>query len=115
MKKPIHLLSALTLAVLLAVRVNAGEPYVAPAPAPAPEGYGMGWYGAIQAGANIFQDRGDGRVSPTATEMFSPSSPRTTQASLAGLAGLRLRNRGVRFALEEDMFYNGWQSGTDSR
>src|SRR5450631_2442867 len=58
MKKPFHILSTLTMATLLAVRVHAGPE---PAPAPAPELYGTGWYGAIDLGANIYQDRGNTR------------------------------------------------------
>src|SRR5438094_7302678 len=49
---------------LLSSSLLAGPPeykQVAAAP-PAPELYGLGFYGAVDAGANVFQDRGGTRV-----------------------------------------------------
>src|SRR6266536_3064314 len=49
---------------LLSSSLLAGPPeykQIAAAP-PAPELYGLGFYGAIDAGANVFQDRGGTRV-----------------------------------------------------
>jgi opacity protein-like surface antigen len=115
MKKLIHILSVLTLAVLLAVRVNAGEPYVAPAPAPAPEVYGTGWYGAIEAGGNIFQDRGDVRTFTNGLGDTLTLDPTNDTGFFGGIKlGYVFGTGSVRFALEEDMFYNGWQTGADS-
>jgi hypothetical protein len=103
------------LAVLLAVRVNAGETYVAPAPAPAPEVYGTGWYGAIEAGGNIFQDRGDVRTFTNLNGDILTLDPTNDTGFFGGVKlGYVFGTGGVRFALEEDMFYNGWQSGADS-
>ena len=115
MKKLIHTLSVLTLAALLAARVNAGEPYVAPAPAPVPDTYGTGWYGALQAGGNIFQDRGDVRTFTNALGNTLTLDPTNDTGFFGGVKiGYVFGTGGVRFALEEDMFYNGWQSGADS-
>ena len=115
MKKLIHTLSVLTLAFLLAARVNAGEPYVAPAPAPVPDTYGTGWYGALQAGGNIFQDRGDVRTFTNALGNTLTLDPTNDTGFFGGVKiGYVFGTGGVRFALEEDMFYNGWQSGADS-
>src|SRR5438105_14528303 len=38
------------------------EVYKQVAPPPPPELYGLGFYGAIDAGANVFQNRGDTRT-----------------------------------------------------
>lgn len=98
---------------LLAVRVNAGPP---PAPAPPPpEIYGAGWYGAIELGGNIWQDNGDTR---TFTDVNGDSlviEPNDDTGFFGGVKiGYVFGTGSVRFALEEDMFYNGWQSGANS-
>ncbi len=115
MKKIFLSLSALTITTLLAAQLYAGETYVAPAPAPAPQGYGMGWYGAIDAGANIFQDRGDTRVFTNGNGDLLTLDPTSDTGFFGGIKiGYVFGTGGVRFALEEDMFYNGWQTGADS-
>lgn len=114
MKKTLQILSTLTIAILLAVRVTAG-PVPAPMPPPPVDLYGTGWYGAIELGANIYQDRGDTR---TFTNGFGDAlvlEPTNDTGFFGGVKiGYVFGTGSVRFALEEDMFYNGWQSGADS-
>ena len=75
----------------------------------------MGWYGALQLGANIWQDRGDTR---TFTNSFGDTltiDPNNDTGFFGGIKiGYVFGTGGCRFALEEDMFYNGWQTGADS-
>jgi predicted porin len=112
MKKLFRLLSALTMAILLAARANAGEYNP---PAPAPEVYGTGWYGAIDLGANIYQDRGDVRNFTNANGNTLRLDPNNDTGFFGGVKlGYVFGTGSVRFALEEDMFYNGWQTGADS-
>ena len=113
MKKSFHILSTLTLAALLAARVNAG-PAPAPAPAPAPEIYGQGWYGAIDLGANIYQDRGGVRNFADANGNTLRLDPNNDTGFFGGIKiGYVFGTGPVRFALEEDLFYNGWKTGAD--
>ncbi len=57
------LLSTVAFTGLLAASLQAGqEVYKQVAPPPPPELYGLGFYGAIDAGANVFQNRGDDRT-----------------------------------------------------
>lgn len=112
MKKLFHILSTLTIATLLAVRADAGP---APAPAPPSEVYGTGWYGAVQLGANIYQDRGDVRNFTNAAGDTLRLDPNNDTGFFGGVKlGYVFGTGPVRFALEEDMFYNGWQTGADS-
>src|SRR5213596_4092329 len=61
--KKLSLLSAAVLIGLLAAPLQAGtEVYKQVAPPPPPELYGLGFYGAIDAGANVYQNRGDTRT-----------------------------------------------------
>ena len=98
---------------LLAVRVNAGETAPAPAPPPA-EIYGSGWYGAIHMGANIYQDRGDARTFTNGLGDSLFVDPTNDTGFYGGVKiGYVFGTGSVRFALEEDMFYNGWTTGAD--
>jgi opacity protein-like surface antigen len=113
MKRLSYLLTTLTMAILLAVRVNAGE--YNPPPQSAPEIYGTGWYGAIDLGANIFQDRGDVRNFTNLNGDTLRLDPNNDTGFFGGVKlGYVFGTGSVRFALEEDMFYNGWQTGADS-
>jgi opacity protein-like surface antigen len=112
MTKKILIFVALTITTLLAVRVNAGE-YTASAPQY--EVYGTGWYGAIDIGANIYQDRGDVRNFTNGFGDTLRIDPNNDTGFFGGIKiGYVFGTAPVRFALEEDMFYNGWQTGADS-
>src|SRR5207248_406992 len=56
------LFSTVALTALLASLQAGQEVYKQVAPPPPPELYGLGFYGAIDAGANVFQNRGDDRT-----------------------------------------------------
>ena len=102
------------MATLLAVQVNAG-PAPAPAPPPPPELYGSGWYFGIDLGANIWQDRGDTRLFVDGAGNRLTLDPTNDTGFFGGIKiGYVFGTGSVRFALEEDMFYNGWQTGADS-
>ena len=61
--KKLSLLSTAALIGLLAAPLQAGtEVYKQVAPPPPPPMYGLGFYGAIDAGANVYQNRGDTRT-----------------------------------------------------
>jgi len=113
MKTLFHVLSASTLALLLVVRVNAGE--YTPAPTAPADSYGNGWYGAIDLGANIYQDRGDVRNFSNGFGDTLTLDPNNDTGFFGGVKiGYVFGTGPVRFALEEDMFYNGWRTGADS-
>jgi opacity protein-like surface antigen len=112
MKLLFRLIPGLAIAALLASRANAGETYIAPQPPS--EIFGSGWYGAIDLGANIFQDRGDVRNFTLGTSTLR-IDPNNDTGFFGGVKiGYVFGQGTVRFALEEDMFYNGWQTGADS-
>jgi Outer membrane protein beta-barrel domain len=113
MKKTFLLLSALTITTFLAGRVDAGE--YNPPPTTPSEVYGTGWYGAIDLGANIYQDRGDVRNFTNLNGDTLTLDPNNDTGFFGGVKlGYVFGTGSVRFALEEDMFYNGWQTGWDS-
>jgi opacity protein-like surface antigen len=92
---------------------------VAPPPPP-PQLYGLGFYGAIDGGANVHQDRGGDRTftdeNPDSaffgdTLTFSPKN------DVGGYAGIKLGyvfGTGVfRPTIEGDFFWNGFRGGAD--
>src|SRR5438128_8917002 len=61
--KKFSILAPLLLGFVTAASVQAGgEVYKQVAPPPPPPLYGLGFYGAIDRGANVFQDRGGTRT-----------------------------------------------------
>ena len=96
----------------------AGTAFAGPAPSykktvvePRPEIFGLGWYGALQAGMNLFQDFDATSISanaiaPGARISINPNS------SVGGFGGGKLGyvfNTGrIRPAAELDLFYNGF-------
>jgi opacity protein-like surface antigen len=112
MKKLFYLIPTLTTALLLATRMNAGEYNPPPPP---PELYGTGWYGAIDLGANIYQDRGDVRNFSNLIGDTLTLDPTNDTGFFGGIKiGYVFGTGSVRPAIEEDMFYNGWKTGADS-
>ena len=111
-RKLIHLISTLTMTLLFAVRADAGESYT---PQPPPGLYGTGWYGALELGANIFQDRGDVRNFSDLTGNTLRLDPNNDTGFFGGIkVGYVFGTGAVRPAIEADLFYNGWDTGVDS-
>ncbi len=98
-----------------------GEVYkqVAPPPPP-PELYGLGFYGAIDAGANVFQNRGGDRTftddnpnSPFFGDTLT-ISPKNDVGFFGGIKlGYVFLTGVVRPTVEGDFFYNGFRGGAD--
>src|SRR5438034_1207370 len=113
MKKTYLILA--TLLPLLAVSLQAGPAVefkqVAPPP---PELYGLGFYGAIDMGANIYQDRGGDR---TFTDDFGDTLTISPKNDVGFFGGIKLGyvfGTGVfRPTIEGDFFYNGFTGGAD--
>ena len=119
MKKFCLLTSALV--GFAAMSMQAGEPvaYKQVAP-PSPELWGTGFYGAIDMGANIYQDRG-GTQTFTDDNPNSPFfgdslevNPKNNPGFFGGLKlGYVFLTGVVRPTVEGDFFYNGFKGGAD--
>ena len=118
--KKISLLSTAALIGFLALPLQAGtEVYKQVAPPPPPM-YGLGFYGAIDAGANVYQNRGD-------TRTFTQDNPDLIgfgdtltvdpKNDVGFFGGIKLGyvfGTGVfRPTIEGDFFYNGFRGGAD--
>src|SRR4029079_7841745 len=113
------LFSAVALTGLLAASVKAGPAveYKQVAP-PAPPMYGLGFYGAIDAGANVYQNRGG-------TRTFSDNDPNSPffgdriivdpKNDVGFFGGVKLGyvfgSGVIRPTIEGDFFYNGFRGG----
>jgi opacity protein-like surface antigen len=124
--KKLSLVLTTILIGFLAAPLQAGtETYkqVAPPP-PAPEYYGLGFYGAIDAGANVYQNRGGDRTF-TADDRFLDQTDRDFDATLrvhpkndvGFFGGVKLGyvfgTGWIRPTIEGDFFYNGFRGGAD--
>src|SRR5438034_7414739 len=96
-----------------------GEVYkqVAPPPPP-PELYGLGFYGAIDAGANVYQNRGGDRTFTDTnpdSAFFGDTlevSPKNDVGFFGGIKlGYVFGTGVVRPTVEGDFFYNGFRGG----
>src|SRR5258707_6628682 len=121
--KKLSLLSTAALIGLLTAPLQAGtEVYKQVAPPP-PELYGLGFYGAIDAGANVFQNRGDDRTFSDngIRDRFDPDfddtltvSPKNDVGFFGGIKLGYVFGTGVfRPTIEGDFFYNGFRGGAD--
>ena len=115
------LLSTLALTGLLASSLRAGPAveYKQVAPPPPPL-YGLGFYGAIDMGANVYQNRGGDRTfsdSDLSSPFFGDSltvSPKNDVGFFGGVKlGYVFGTGVVRPTLEGDFFYNGFRGGAD--
>jgi opacity protein-like surface antigen len=119
MKKLPLFLSALL--GFLAISLQAGESvaYKQVAPAP-PQLWGTGFYGGIDMGANIYQNRGDDRTftdnNPN-SPFFGYSLDVDPKNDVGFFGGIKLGyvfgTGVVRPTLEGDFFYNGFRGGAD--
>src|SRR6266702_2384097 len=103
----------------VAASLQAGtEVYKQVAPPPPPELYGLGFYGAIDAGANVYQNRGGDRTF-TDDNLNSPFfgdtltvSPKNDVGFFGGIKLGYVFGTGVfRPTLKGDFFYNGFRGG----
>src|SRR5438874_6110362 len=104
---------------LLTVSVQAGETTVSSyknvAPAPPPPLYGIGFYGAIDAGANVYQNRGGTRVFENEFGDTLTIDPKNDVGFFGGLKAGYVFGRGVfRPTIEGDFFYNGFRGGANT-
>ena len=118
--KKISLLSTAALIGLLAAPLQAGtEVYKQVAPPPPPM-YGLGFYGAIDAGANVYQNRGDDRTftdnNPN-SPFFGDSLEVNPKNDVGFFGGVKLGyvfgTGVVRPTVEGDFFYNGFRGGAN--
>src|SRR5436309_9323786 len=97
--------------------LQAGEAvaYKQVAPPPPPELYGLGFYGAIDAGANVYQDRGGTKVFSDEFGDTLTIDPKNDVGFFGGLKGGYVFGTGVfRPTIEGDFFYNGFRGGADT-
>src|SRR5436189_2545827 len=123
MKKSLLLTSVLIGLLTISLQAGPAEPYKQVAPAPPPELYGLGFYGAIDAGANVYQNRGGDRTfsGDTIRDRFDPDfddtltvSPKNDVGFFGGVKLGYVFGTGVfRPTLEGDFFYNGFRGGAD--
>ncbi len=118
--KKLSLLSTAAVIGLLAAPLQAGtEVYKQVAPPPPPM-YGLGFYGAIDAGANVFQNRGDNRTftqDDPNRPFFGDSLEVNPKNDVGFFGGLKLGyvfgSGVVRPTVEGDFFYNGFRGGSN--
>ena len=123
--KKLSLLSTAVLIGFLAVPLQAGtEVYKQVAPPPPPPMYGLGFYGAIDMGANIYQDRGgtrtftgDNRINDITDRDFDATLEVNPKNDVGFFGGIKLGyvfgTGVVRPTIEGDFFYNGFRGGAD--
>ena len=108
----------------VAASLQAGtEVYKQVAPPPPPELYGLGFYGAIDMGANVFQNRCGDRTfnGDTIRDRFDPDfndtltvSPKNDVGFFGGIKlGYVFLTSVVRPTIEGDFFYNGFRGGAN--
>jgi opacity protein-like surface antigen len=119
MKKLLFSTIALTGFVAASLRAGPAVEYKQVAPPPPPI-YGTGFYGAIDMGANLFQNRGDDltlRDSDPDSRFFGSTldiSPKNDVGFFGGVKlGYVFGTGWIRPALEGDFFYNGFRGGAD--
>ena len=119
--KKLSLLSAAVLIGFLAAPLQAGtEVYKQVAPPPPPL-YGLGFYGAIDMGANVYQNRGGDRTFTDQDRLdifdFGDTLTVSPKNDVGFFGGIKLGyvfGTGVfRPTVEGDFFYNGFRGGAD--
>ena len=122
------LFSAVALTGLVGASLKAGPPveYKQVAPPPPPM-YGLGFYGAIDMGANVYQNRGgnrffssdnDGDAIDKNLEFFGSTLEVNPKNDVGFFGGIKLGyvfplTGVIRPAVEGDFFYNGFRGGAD--
>jgi opacity protein-like surface antigen len=120
-------LSAAVLIGIAAASLQAGtETYKQVAPPPPPPMYGLGFYGAIDAGANVYQNRGGDRSFSVDNDGDSwdrdqrflgttlDVNPKNNVGFFGGIKlGYVFGSGWIRPTVEGDFFYNGFKGGAD--
>lgn len=117
MKKSFLLILPVLMAVFLAAPLQAGDSgdykAVVTQPVP-PPAYGVGFYGAIDLGANIHQNRGDTRFFENEFGDSLTIEPNNDAGFFGGIkAGYVFGTGGFRPVVEGDFFYNGFKGGAN--
>jgi opacity protein-like surface antigen len=101
---------------LLGSSLLAGPPeYKQVVPPPTPVIYGTGFYGAIDMGANVFQNRGGTKVFSNEFGDTLTIDPKNDVGFFGGLKAGYVFGTGVfRPTVEGDFFYNGFRGGADA-
>ncbi len=117
--KKFSLLTSILLGFVIASLQAGQEVYKQVAPPP-PELYGLGFYGAIDMGANLYQNRGGDRTftdNIPGTEDFGDTltvSPKNDVGFFGGAKlGYVFLTGVVRPTIEGDFFYNGFRGGAN--
>src|SRR6478609_3275026 len=123
--KKISFFSTAALIGLLAAPLQAGtEVYKQVAPPPPPPMYGLGFYGAIDAGANVYQNRGDtrtftgdNRINDITDRDFDATLEVNPKNDVGFFGGIKLGyvfgTGVVRPTIEGDFFDNGFRGGAN--
>jgi opacity protein-like surface antigen len=117
--KKLSLLS-LTSAGFLTISAQAGQEVYKQVAPPPPPMYGLGFYGAIDAGANVYQNRGGDRTftddNPN-SQFFGSTlevSPKNDVGFFGGIKlGYVFGTGVIRPTIEGDFFYNGFRGGAN--
>src|SRR5207247_2051248 len=119
--KRLSLLSTAVVIGSLAASLQAGtEVYKQVAPPPPPPMYGLGFYGAIDMGANVYQNRGGTRTftddNPN-SPFFGSNLEVDPKNDVGFFGGIKLGyvfgTGVVRPTVEGDFFYNGFRGGAN--
>jgi opacity protein-like surface antigen len=105
---------------LLTIPLQAGQEVYKQVAPPPPPMYGLGFYGAIDMGANVFQDRGGNRTftddNPN-SPFFGSNLEVDPKNDVGFFGGIKLGyvfgSGVVRPTVEGDFFYNGFRGGAD--
>src|SRR5437773_10231637 len=119
--KKLSILAPLLLGFVTASVQAGGEVYKQVAPPPPPPLYGTGFYGAIDAGANVYQDLGDTRTFNQSFTGFGATldldeklEPKNEVGFFGGIKlGYVFGTGVVRPTVEGDFFYNGFRGGAN--
>src|SRR6266480_5831031 len=120
--KKFYILTSVIIGFVTASLQAGTETYkqVAPPPPP-PELYGLGFYGAIDAGANVYQNRGGDRTFTDTnpdSAFFGDTLEVSPKNDVGFFGGIKLGyvfGTGVfRPTVEGDFFYNGFRGGADT-
>src|SRR5436190_21445123 len=86
------------------------------APSPPPELFGLGFYGAIDLGGNVYQDRGGSRTFMNEFGDTLVIDPKNDVGYFGGIKLGYVFGKGIfRSTVEGDFFYNGFRGGADTR